>query len=224
MDASLKEQIEKEDAYNKYIGYFTDEKGLMIKDPENIYKTLYKILSENLEYTKQDLGGYHFEKFILLLNDSLDEIEAEVKDYAELFYPTDHIHYGYYFYFKPKLENVLFELIGKPHPTEAVKPDEVLKNPHDKIFKNDFAFTLFDKMKGYYSDTQTPQADYSFLFDIMQKEGFVICTGTKFIDFIKDFDISITKIDSSKTGNKRKTTLYNATKENLQKKHGLSTM
>ena len=131
-----------------------------------------------------------------------------------------------YFYFDNELKFLKQKRmdIKEPQQPEAVIPDEVLKNPHDKIFKNDFAFTLFDKMKGYYSDTHTPQADYSFLFDIMQKEGFVICTGTKFIDFIKDFDISITKIDSSKTGNKRKTTLYNATKENLQKKHGLSTM
>jgi hypothetical protein len=100
---------------------------------------------------------------------------------------------------------------------EAFKPDEVLKNPDKTIFKDDFAFTLFDKMKGYYSDTNTPQADYSFLFDIMQKEGFVICTGVKFIEYLSKFDIPMTKIDSSKTGNKRKTKLYNATKENLQK-------
>jgi hypothetical protein len=106
----------------------------------------------------------------------------------------------------------------------AFNPDEFLKNPYKTIFKDDFAFALFDKMKGLYSDTNTPQADYSFLFDIMQKEGFVICTGIKFIDFLKVFDICITKIDSSKTGNKRKTKLYNATIENLQKKHGLSTV
>ena len=128
------------------------------------------------------------------------------------------------FKFREACKIVISQLMEQSKQPEAVKTDEVLKNPHETIFKNDFAFMLFDKMKGYYSDTHTPQADYSFLFDIMQKEGFVICTGAKFIDFLKDFDISITKIDSAKTGNKRKTTLYNATKENLQKKHGLSTM
>lgn len=108
---------------------------------------------------------------------------------------------------------------------EADKPDDVLlKNKYIKIFKNDIGFTLFDKMKGLYSDTNTQQADYSFLFDIMQKDGFVICTGVKFVEFLKDFDITITKIDSSKTGNKQKAKLYKSIKEPLEKKHGLSTI
>lgn len=125
-------------------------------------------------------------------------------------------------YFKEISNHLLeFEL---PQQDEVFKPDELLKNPDKTIFKDDFAFTLFDKMKGYYIDTSTPQADYSFLFDIMHKEGFVICTGVKFIDYLSKFDISITKIDSSKTGNKLKTKLYNASKEDLQKKHGLSTI
>lgn len=113
--------------------------------------------------------------------------------------------------------------IKAPQQDEGLKPAEVLKNPDETIFKDDFAFTLFDKMKGLYKDNSTPQADYSFLFDIMQKDGFVICTGIKFIEYLSKLDISMTKIDSSKTGNKLKTKLYNAIKENLQKKHGLST-
>ena len=111
-----------------------------------------------------------------------------------------------------------------PEEPGANKFDEVYKNEFIQIFKNDIGFTLFTKMKGLYSDPNTQQADFSFLFDIMQKDGFVICTGKKFIEFLKDFDICITKIDSSKTGNKNKTKLYNSIKENLQKKHDLSTI
>ncbi|RTY97608.1 hypothetical protein EKM02_13465 [Flavobacterium sp. RSP49] len=109
--------------------------------------------------------------------------------------------------------------------TKPVNPDDVLlKNEYIKIFKNDIGFTLFEKMKGLYSDINTQQADYSFLFDIMQKDGFVICRGVKFVDFLKNFDITITKIDSSKTGNKQKAKLYKSIKEPLEKKHGLSTI
>lgn len=114
--------------------------------------------------------------------------------------------------------------VSQPKKPDAEKTDGIQKNPHETIFKDDFAFALFEKMKGIYSNTSTSQADYSFLFDIMRKEGFVICTGIKFIEFLSNFDISITKIDSSKTGNKQKTTIYNSIKENLLEKHGLSTI
>jgi hypothetical protein len=130
---------------------------------------------------------------------------------------------GYFEYIE--LYHLAISKKGQHQQNEAVKPDELLKNPNETIFKDDFAFTLFDKMKQHYSDTKTPQADYSFLFDIMQNDGFVICTGKKFVGYlVEDFDIKMTKIDSFKTGNKQKTKLYIATKENLQKKHGLSTI
>lgn len=104
------------------------------------------------------------------------------------------------------------------------QPEPLIKNPYETIFASDFAFALFEKMKAFYSDPKTQQADYSFLYDIMKKQGFVICTGAKFIDFLSPFDITMTKIDSGKTGNKNKTTIYNVIKESLQKKHGLSTI
>lgn len=118
----------------------------------------------------------------------------------------------------------LFEIIKSKETTTNDKEDCLLKNPKQTIFKNDFAFTLFDKMKGFYNDASKEQANYSFLFDIMKNDGFVICTGKKFIDFLSEFNISMTKIDSSKTGNKDKAMLYNATKGNLEQKHTKSTV
>lgn len=118
----------------------------------------------------------------------------------------------------------LFDANLQSQQTPNINTVELLKNPNDLIFTNDFAFTLFDKMKNIFLQNDTPQADYSFLFDIMQKNGFVICSGVSFIDFLSNYDIYITKIDSSKTGNKKKTLLYNSIKENLQEKHGLSTV
>lgn len=121
------------------------------------------------------------------------------------------------------LQNDKFDKV--PQQTENKEPNEsLLKNQDIKIFKNDFAYTLFNKMKECYNDSNTKQADYSNLFDIMQKDKSVICSGVDFITLLSKYDIYITKIDSSKTGNKKKTILYNSIKEDLQKKHGLSTV
>lgn len=214
MISGFEQQTEREAAYNKYLSYCTGE-------PENVFEILYNTLSTDFKTTKEVLGEYFFDKYIHALRDNLDNIEKEINFYEGLLFSEGDDSHGYYTHFKPLLEKRISELI-LPQPG-AVK-FEILKNPHETIFKDAFAFAIFDKMKTLFTGTKTPQADYSFLFDIMQKDGFVICSGAKFIDFLKEFDISLTKIDSFKTGNKQKTMLYNATKENLQKKHGLSTL
>lgn len=40
--------------------------------------------------------------------------------------------------------------VNNEETKQSVKPDEA-KNPHETIFKDAFVFTLFDKMKGFYS-------------------------------------------------------------------------
>lgn len=141
--------------------------------------------------------------------------------------PRFNFNCKYLYYEFENFQNImheLFEIIKSKETTTNDKVDCLLKNPKQTIFKNDFAFTLFDKMKGFYNDASKEQANYSFLFDIMKQDGFVICTGKKFIDFMSEFNISMTKIDSSKTGNKDKAMLYNATKDNLEQKHNKSTV
>ncbi|MBX4206072.1 hypothetical protein KW795_02645, partial [Candidatus Microgenomates bacterium] len=66
------------------------------------------------------------------------------------------------------------ELALRTNPQQAsnqkkpTKQETLLTNPLEAIFRNDFAFTLFMKMKEIYSDEpKTQQANYSFLFDIM---------------------------------------------------------
>jgi hypothetical protein len=110
-----------------------------------------------------------------------------------------------------KRATILDLLENKPQQSESL-----LKNLRQEIFKNDFGYTLFYKMKGLFINTSTPQADYSFLFDIMKKEELIICTGRLFIKFLSEFSINIDKIDSSKTANNRKTILYNSIKEKYQ--------
>lgn len=141
--------------------------------------------------------------------------------------PRFNFNCKYLYYEFENFQNImheLFKIIKSKDTTITDKEDYLLKNPNQTIFKNDFAFTLFDKMKGYYNDTSKEQANYSFLFDIMKKDGFVICKGKKFIDFLSEFNISMTKIDSSKTGNKDKAMLYDAIKGNLEQKHKKSTV
>lgn len=104
------------------------------------------------------------------------------------------------------------------------QPEPLLKNPHETIFAGDFAFTLFEKMKAFYSGESTDLANYSFLFYVMQKDGFVICRNTDFVKLLPTYNITIDKIDPRQIGTNKKATLYKATKVTLQEKHGLSTI
>lgn len=173
---------------------------------------------------KKDIVLNHYSFY-----ENIIEFESQPQPMKGLFSVWDSVLYSEVYRFQ-NIMHKLFEEIKSKEPTaqtqepEAVNPDELLSNPEITIFKNDFSYTLFTAMKEIYKGTATPQADYSFLFDIMQKDNFVICTGIKFIDYLIKFDISLTKIDSSKTGNGKKTKVYNAIKESFQKKHGLSTV
>ena len=189
----------------------------------DINKSLSYIEPIEAEAGAMRLNEIHFPFYEFIKNEIYKEVRIEVFNNISF---EQCIQFNKILDFLDEIETIIENQSVKIINTtpEAVKPDEVLENLHKTIFKNDIGFTIFTKMKEYYSDTKTPQADYSFLFDIMQKDGFAICTGAKFIDFLKEFDICITKIDSFKTGNKQKTKLYNATKEYLQKKHGLSTI
>lgn len=118
---------------------------------------------------------------------------------------------------KKHLDPGYFIVTNSPQQTGTSKPDEVLQNLHETIFKNNFAFTLFEKMKGFYNNQSTDLANYSFLFYAMQKDGFVICGNIDFVNLLSTYNINIDKIDPRQSGTNKKTNLYNATKESLQK-------
>lgn len=190
----------------------------------NEYYTL--ALSEFLEKQKALFGMLFNEleqtdKFILLETKRNELIIKEQKDYIKL-------HNKRQWHNKEKIINILETYIyfinNQPQQPEAVKPEPLLKNPHETIFAGDFAFTLFEKMKAFYSGESTDLANYSFLFYVMQKDGFVICRNTDFVKLLPTYNITIDKIDPRQIGTNKKATLYNSIKESLQEKHGLSTI
>lgn len=111
---------------------------------------------------------------------------------------------------------------------KAVKPDEVLKNEFDKIFKSDIGFTIFTKMFELYGNETNDLANFSFLFYAMEKE-FLVCSQTKFKEFLRNekYNIEIEKIDNRQwfldMNKNKKSKLYNSIKESLQEKHEKST-
>lgn len=115
------------------------------------------------------------------------------------------------------LENSL-NLTAKEHRQfEAVKPDEVLKNNFDNIFKNDIGFTIFTKMFKLYNNETNHLANFSFLFHAMEKD-FLVCSQTEFREFLRNnrYNIEIEKIDSRQSGKNKKAQLYNSIKEKYQ--------
>ncbi|UOK41592.1 MULTISPECIES: hypothetical protein [Flavobacterium] len=114
----------------------------------------------------------------------------------------------------------------QPPQPETSKSVEVVKNNYPKIFKDDLSFTLFNKMFDYYKTETTHLAHFSFLFYAMQKDGFIICTNSEFIDFLENepYNVVIEKIDSRQAGQNKKTTLYNSIKKRLTAEHTKSTI
>lgn len=111
---------------------------------------------------------------------------------------------------------------------QQIETDEMLlKNQEIKIFNSDFGFTLFIKMYEHYKAENTHLANFSFLFFAMEKD-FLVCNQADFVRFLETekYDISIGKIDNRQLEwqKNKKAKLYNSIKEQLQQKHGKSTI
>jgi hypothetical protein len=92
----------------------------------------------------------------------------------------------------------------------------MVKNQYENIFINDKAYELFLTLHNLYKERKKYLADYSFLYQAMQKDNLVVCRGVDFKRFLsKEFDITIEKIDSRQSGTNPKTTLYNSIKEKI---------
>ena len=86
-------------------------------------------------------------------------------------------------------------------------PQQIKKNEFIDIFKNDLGYNLFLDLKENYKNTKNNLANYSFIFYALQKD-YLVCSGTKFKDFLLNFDISIDKIDTRQSGSNTKTSLF----------------
>lgn len=117
---------------------------------------------------------------------------------------------------------------NQPQQTETKNTGAVLiKNQYPKIFKNDIGFALFTKMHEYYKDENKDNANFGFLFFVME-EDFLVCSQADFVKHLSKYNVNIDKIDNrqyySDMNNNKKSKLYNSTKQLLQKEHDLSTI
>ena len=112
----------------------------------------------------------------------------------------------------------LENLIENKNSTIAYN-NKIIENPFEDIFSNSKSFLLFEKLHNSYKTKKNRfLANYSFIFYAMKSDGFLICSGTKFIDFLNDnFEITIPKIDNRQVGKNEKTSTYNAYKESVFK-------
>jgi hypothetical protein len=131
------QQMERETAFNKYKSEFTISSC-------NIFEVLYNKLTTGIEITKQVLGEYFFEKYVLAINDNLENIEATVTNSIDLIYCENQIEYGSFFHFKPLLEKRINELIGPQQPGTVKFETTTNKHPQfDPNLWNNDCFELF---------------------------------------------------------------------------------
>lgn len=117
-------------------------------------------------------------------------------------------------YFRP-VKNPSLQTLTTPEQPKPAKEAEV--NPYPHIFVNGIGYAIFKRLHAaYYPKKKTWQANYSFLFISLRNDGFIICSGVEFINFIAEkFQVTIGKIDSRQEGKNPKTTAYGLIKENI---------
>jgi hypothetical protein len=98
---------------------------------------------------------------------------------------------------------------SKPQP-ETIE----FTNPFEAIFSSSKSYQLFDKLHQLYSkEEKTYLANYSYIFNAMKKDDYIICRPKDYINFLNDtFQITIDKIDSRQNGVTNKTKIYEAFK------------
>jgi hypothetical protein len=100
--------------------------------------------------------------------------------------------------------------------SKKITPIETIEftNPFEAIFASSKSYQLFDKLhQSYRKEEKTYLANYSYIFNAMEKDGYIICTRKNYINFLNDtFQITIDKIDSRQNGETNKTKLYEAFK------------
>lgn len=92
--------------------------------------------------------------------------------------------------------------------------NSIFKNEFPKIFSDGNAYVIFLKLHNVYKTEKTHLANYSFIYNSMYRDSFIICKGTEFINFLNEnYDITIDKIDSRQNGrDNKKYKFYNSIK------------
>lgn len=133
-------------------------------------------------------------------------------------YSDDYIFYR-------RVDDKLLENKPNKYPQQLDKFESIvfkseIENDFPEIFKDSFSYSLFLKMHKIYHQNKNLLANYSFLYYALDKDKFLVCSGSDFVKFLNEkVDVNIDKIDSRQTGTNKKTSLYNSTKENLLSKN-----
>lgn len=118
----------------------------------------------------------------------------------------------------------------KEHITRYKKPshkqelesekNDILTNPFENIFLNGVGYSIFNRLhKVYREKSKNYLANYSFLYESLKADKFLICDPKDWITFLaENYDITIEKIDARQSGKSKKTTAYEVIKEYYQEK------
>lgn len=79
-----------------------------------------------------------------------------------------------------------YDMIDNIEHIDIYKP--LKENPYPKIFRDDEAFALFEKLHSIYKDVGNLMANYSFIYRMMYKDGSILETvkPNKFIELIME--------------------------------------
>ncbi|TXD48665.1 hypothetical protein [Polaribacter sp. IC073] len=145
----------------------------------------------------------------LVFLDSQAEINEIQKFVIKSYIP---IYIGVIEYLIEEYELIYPDIINKFKSQNYNQPSQ--ENPYPKIFSNNKAYLLFQKLHEAYKDEKKDQANYSFIYYRMKADKLILCTGKYFINFLIEFDITPSKIDSrQKNELNNKVPFYNNTRD-----------
>lgn len=102
---------------------------------------------------------------------------------------------------------------------EEGEEKEAMHNPYDTIFTDAIGFDIFQTLHDKYKDENTDNANYSFLFYALKNDGFLVCTGSEWREFLsKNYQIELDRIDARYSGKTNKSNLYEVVKERSTEK------
>lgn len=146
-----------------------------------------------------------------------DFINAELKRFEELdvnkLLLAENKQFQYY-------KNFLLNKLEKPQQLQDIKPDEIKKELHNNIFKDNSIY-LFEKYFDNKSMTFQSRTDFRFLFEQMKKDNLIHDTVTlgqyiKFIGKYRYYEKELKAIELDALKNIQRTKDYNEYKDNLK--------
>jgi hypothetical protein len=85
------------------------------------------------------------------------------------------------------------ELLIKSYPnliSEEIQNSKK-KNPYPRIFKNPFSFKLFERLFSDYKNSNNLLADFSFIYRMMKKHGYILVKPEEFKEWLSKEPFSI---------------------------------